>query len=207
MIIKGHFEPTRSRAANDYVWKEDTRIGEPFEFGTPPFRRNARADWDRVRVAALAGKFDEIPSDIFIRYYGNLNRIRNDYLQPVAVVRRAKVFWGPTGTGKSHRAWEEAGVEAYSKDPRTKFWCGYRGQRNVIVDEFRGAIDIAHILRWTDKYPCRVETKGGTAPLLAESFWFTSNLEPTCWYPGLDELSYEALARRLEIVLINSSDQ
>lgn len=117
------------------------------------------------------------------------------------------MFWGPTGTGKSHRAWEEAGVEAYSKDPRTKFWCGYRGQRNVIVDEFRGAIDIAHILRWTDKYPCRVETKGGTAPLLAESFWFTSNLEPTCWYPGLDELSYEALARRLEIVLINSSDQ
>ena len=36
-----------------------------------------------------------------------------------------KVFWGDTGSGKSHTAWEEAGVAAYSKDPTTKWWDGY----------------------------------------------------------------------------------
>jgi len=32
-ITRGHYEPTRSEAALDYVWKEDTRIGDPFEDG------------------------------------------------------------------------------------------------------------------------------------------------------------------------------
>lgn len=31
-----HWEPTRSDAAEAYVVKEDTRIGEPFEFGEKP---------------------------------------------------------------------------------------------------------------------------------------------------------------------------
>lgn len=30
----GHYEPTRSQAAECYVQKEDTRDGDPFEFGT-----------------------------------------------------------------------------------------------------------------------------------------------------------------------------
>jgi len=63
------------------------------------------------------------------------------------MVRTCWVYWGRTGTGKSRRAWDEAGVDAYPKDPRTKFWCGYFGQANVIIDEFRGGIDVAHLLR------------------------------------------------------------
>lgn len=110
------------------------------------------------------------------------------------------VYWGPTGVGKSRRAWEESGDQTYSKDPRTKFWCGYDGQRHVIIDEFRGSIDISHILRWLDRYPVRVETKGGSRPLMAEKFWFTSNIHPGEWYPGLDIATFNALERRLEII-------
>ena len=33
---RAHCELSRSSAANEYVWKEDTRIGEPFEFGQLP---------------------------------------------------------------------------------------------------------------------------------------------------------------------------
>ena len=54
------------------------------------------------------------------------------------MVRQCFVYWGPTGTGKSRRAWDEAGVEAYCKDPRTKFWDGYQVEENVVIDEFRG---------------------------------------------------------------------
>lgn len=198
-VESAHLELCRSAAADDYVWKEETRVGEMFELGSKAFQRNRSADWDLVRAAALAGDFGSIPADIYVRYYSNLCKIRSDNLQPVPGVRTCKVFWGKTGVGKSRRAWEEGGSSAYAKDPRTKFWCGYLDQPDVIIDEFRGGIDIAHVLRWTDRYPVRVEVKGGSRPLAAKNIWFTSNLHPSCWYPDLDRDTYEALERRLTI--------
>lgn len=69
----------------------------------------------------------------------------------------------------------------------------------VIIDEFRGDIDISHLLRWFDRYPVIVEVKGSSAPLIAENIWITSNLHPSNWYPLLDSVTYAALERRLEI--------
>lgn len=115
------------------------------------------------------------------------------------MVRSVKVFWGSTGTGKSRKAWEEAGEEAYCKDPRSKFWDGYQDQVNVVIDEFRGGIDIAHLLRWFDRYPVRVEIKGSSRPLVAQSIWITSNLEPSKWYPDCDQMTIDALMRRLVV--------
>lgn len=195
----GHYEPTRSSAAETYVRKELTRDGEPFEFGRKPFRRNSAADWDLVKQAAKSGDLEAIPSDIFIRYYRTLRAIAGDYAKPIAMERQVFVFYGPTGTGKSRRAWAEAGPEAYAKDPRSKFWCGYQGQESVVLDEFRGGIDISHLLRWTDRYPVYVELKGSSLPLSVSKFWITSNLHPSLWYPELDAATYAALERRLTI--------
>jgi len=95
-------------------------------------------------------------------------------------------------------------MDAYPKDPRTKFWCGYQGQANVVVDEFRGGIDIGHLLRWLDRYPVNVEIKGASVPLCVKKYAFTSNLHPREWYPELDGLTLFALLRRLEVIhLIN----
>jgi len=93
-------------------------------------------------------------------------------------------------------------MDAYPKDPRTKFWDGYRAHRNVVMDEFRGSIDIGHMLRWMDRYPVIVEVKGSSAVLQAEKIWITSNLHPREWYPGLDNATYLALERRMEIIRI-----
>ena len=123
-----------------------------------------------------------------------------DHLECPAVVRTVHVYWGPTGTGKSRAVWDAAGMDAYAKDPRTKFWCGYRGQEHVVIDEFRGGIDIAHMLRWLDRYPVIVEVKGSATPLLATVIWITSNISPAAWYPDLDEPTGEALTRRLNVV-------
>lgn len=110
------------------------------------------------------------------------------------------VLWGPTGTGKSRTAWKLAGMGAYPKDPRTKFWDGYRDQTNVVIDEFRGAIDLSHILRWTDRYPVIVEVKGSSTVLTATTLIVTSNLNPNLWYPNLDNESFMALLRRLVVI-------
>lgn len=64
-----HAEPSRSEAADEYVWKEDTRVdGTPFELGTKPFKRNSPTDWERVRTEARQGRLDSIPADVYVRF-------------------------------------------------------------------------------------------------------------------------------------------
>lgn len=196
-----HAEPTRSDAARQYVFKEDTRIdGTAFELGELPFRRGESVDWEIIRTNAKRGRLDDIPPDVYCRLYGNFKRIAVDHMEPIGVERTITVYWGRTGTGKSRRAWDEAGLNAYPKDPRTKFWDGYRNHQHVVMDEFRGGIDIAHILRWFDRYPVVVEVKGSSVVLAATHIWITSNIDPRRWYPDLDEETLAALLRRLHIV-------
>lgn len=145
----------------------------------------------------------DIPPDILVRHYNSIRRIEQDYLVPVPIEREVFCFWGRTGSGKSRRAWEEAGVSAYPKDPNTKFWCGYRHHQHVVVDEFRGGISISHLLRWLDRYPVIIELKGGASVLACTKIWITSNIPPEQWYENLDEETIAALRRRMNITHFN----
>jgi len=205
-----HAELSRSELANAYVCKEQTRVDGPWEFGAKPLRRNSKTDWESVWTAAQSGDLASIPAQVRVVSYRTIRAIASDFSKAPAIVREIFVFWGSTGkyyltigTGKSRRAWDEAGLEAYSKCPRTKFWDGYQSEQNVVIDEFRGGIDISHILRWCDRYPVRVEIKGSSRPLVASKIWFTSNLDPREWYPDLDEETKSALLRRFNITHFN----
>lgn len=149
---------------------------------------------------AQEGKLNEIDSQVYVCHYNSLKRIAVDNMTAEAMERQVFVFWGKTGTGKSKRAWDEAGVNAYPKDPMSKFWDGYSGQEHVVIDEFRGGISISHILRWLDRYPVLVEVKGSSVVLKAKTIWITSNLQPCKWYPDLDGETLLALLRRLTII-------
>lgn len=198
-----HAEPTRSSYSRNYVFKDETGIsGTRFELGHIPRQRGNDKDWEAILESAKKQRFEEIPGDVLVRYYNNIKRISMDNLEPVAEVRTTTVYWGPTGTGKSRRAWEEAGMDAYPKDPRSKFWDGYQGQKHVVMDEFRGDIDITHMLRWLDRYPVIVEVKGSSTVLKANRIWITSNLRPEKWYKDIDEITVAALMRRLEVIYL-----
>lgn len=198
-----HAELSRSDAAAEYVWKDDTAVPDTrFEFGVKPIRRNSKVDWEQVWCSAKSGQVETIPAQVRVCHYRQLLSIAADFQRVEPMERSCDVFWGPTGTGKSRSAWTQY-PDAYSKCPRSKFWCGYRGESNVIIDEFRGGIDIAHLLRWLDRYPVRVEVKGGSRPLCANKFIITSNLHPRDWFSDLDQETYLALERRLNIIHMN----
>lgn len=199
-----HAELTKSKSADDYVWKEETRVeGTQFEIGKKPLKRNSKVDWEEVWKKAKVGELEEIPASIRVSSYAQIKRIEKDFMQPKPTTRRVRVYCGTTGVGKSRKAWDEAGWEAYPKDPCTKFWDGYQGQKKVVIDEFRGAIGISHLLRWFDRYPVCIESKGSGSVLCAEEIWVTSNLHPRDWYPNLDGATLDALLRRLEISEFN----
>jgi len=183
-----------------YVWKDETAVeGTRFELGKKPLKVNNKRDWDAIRDLAKAGKLEEIPAGPYICHYRTFKQIAVDNMVPVAMERRINVFWGPTGVGKSRRAWAEAGLKAYPKSPTTKFWDGYRDQTRVVMDEFRGSIDISHILRWFDRYPVIIEIKGSATVLSATTIWITSNISPEDWYPAIDSDTRAALLRRLHV--------
>lgn len=195
-----HAELSRSDAAREYVQKEETRVANTgFEFGAKPFQRNSAVEWESVWTAAQSGDLAAIPANVRVVNYRTIRAIGSDYSAAVGMVRECFVFWGVTGSGKSRRAWDEAGMEAYCKDPRSKFWDGYQTHEHVVIDEFRGGIDISHLLRWLDRYPVRVEIKGSSRPLLAKKIWITSNLAPPQWYPDCDQQTLDALMRRLVV--------
>lgn len=192
----------------NYCWKDDTcaDLDSRFEFGVAPrMRRNNPTDWQQVYDNARAGNFDQIQPDVLVRHYGNLRRINMDNLVlPNRNDCRVYVYWGAPGTGKSRRAREEAGEDAYVKPNSTKWWNGYRGQERVIIDDFDGKIGLHHLKVWFDRYRCSVETKGGEIPLVANEFWITSNLRPQDWFPDVSQDEKNALLRRFtEVVYFN----
>jgi hypothetical protein len=198
-----HVEPTRSAAANQYVWKDDTAVpGTRFELGELKFKRNCKEDWNKVREQACAGDLHVIPGDIFIRCYSNLRKIKSDYQRPIIrPVQVVNVFWGISGSGKTKRVFEEAGDEYYIKMSSTKWFDGYQGQQHIIVDEFTGQVAVEHLLKWLDRYPCSVEIKGSQVYLNTTTWWFTSNINPKDWYPNIPEEQYNALRRRFTNVV------
>lgn len=158
-----------------------------------------RSRWLKIVEHAKNGTLLEHDPKMYYLHLNTNQKLQAQFEKPKAMERKVKVFWGPTSTGKSRLAWEEAGEDAFAKDPRSKFWYGYHGQENMIIDEFRGGIDIAHLLRWTDRYPLLVEVKGSSCASKVKNIWITSNLHPAEWYPELDDASRAALLRRLEI--------
>lgn len=102
--------------------------------------------WKLILQHAKAGTLEEHDAKVYFTHYATAEKLAARYAKPKSLPKFVNVYWGATGTGKSHDAWEHAGPDAYPKSPRSIFWNGYSGQKNMIIDEFRGGIDISHIL-------------------------------------------------------------
>lgn len=198
-----HFEPTRSAAANDYVWKEDTRVeGSQFEFGELPVNRNSKPDWDRIWESARAGDLGSVPSDVRIRCYNQLRRIESEAAVALPMQRSTVVYWGPCENGKSRLATEHAGPGYFPKDPTSKWFGRYRGESTCVVDDYRGAWPVCDLLRWLDRYPVYIEDKFNWHPLNIERWYFTSNVHPRDWYPSEPPETIRALLRRMRVIYV-----
>lgn len=112
---------------------------------------------------------------------------------------KPEVFWfcGPTGTGKTRKAFDMA-VDPWVSGRNLKWWEGYDGHADVIIDDFRGDFCTFHeLLRILDRYEYRIETKGGSRQLLARRIWITSCKTPYEIFPSVGE-DVQQLIRRID---------
>jgi len=111
-------------------------------------------------------------------------------------------FWGETGTGKSRTAHElaseEFGEDVYETNDNGKWWNGYDGHKCVIIDDFRyDWISFKGLLKLTDRYGYRVETKGGMRQLLAKKIYITCPHTPSGEYKYATTENLTQLERRI----------
>lgn len=110
------------------------------------------------------------------------------------------VYWyyGPTGSGKTKAATEMAGERFWMSNRDLKWWEGYDGHENVIIDDFRpNFCDFHELLRILDRYEYRVMVKGGSRQLRCKWLWITAPFHPKDAYPCLTE-DVNQLLRRID---------
>lgn len=201
-----HCEPRRGthKQAVDYCTKEETRIEGPFEYGEEPLDSRKRK-LDDIKKSIDEGWTDlDIANEhfgIWCRYFKAFREYRM-LSQPTRNFKtEVRVYYGPTGVGKSRRASYEAGPNAYRK-PLGEWWDGYDGESNVIIDDYYGWLRFDELLRCLDRYPHRVPIKGGFVNFAPRLVIITSNVEPRGWYDTerINQFRFDALVRRFDVV-------
>jgi len=201
ILPRAHWEIRRGTQlqAKQYASKEDTRMEGPWEHGTyvvsEPGRRNDIRD---VQELIKAGKpmlevCEQFPEEM-ARYHNYFKWYKTLIKEPRQKPPSVYILVGKPGTGKSSFCRRNA-PGAYWKQNESKWWDGYDGERDVVLDDFYGWLQYTTMLRLLDRYPVMVESKGGNRYFAAERIFITSNVEPREWYRNLPDI--DALDRRL----------
>lgn len=207
-----HFESRRGtrEQARDYCMKEKNfaELGEWDRGGQG--KRNDIADL-RESIKKGASELELYEShDSMFRVGRSAEKYRlllqKKQAKEVGYVKREiLIFWGPTGTGKTRKALELAGTDYHmvnrSNTGSGSWYDSYDGENTLIFDEFYGDwMKLAELLRLTDGYMVELPTKGGHKILRAQRIIFTSNHDPSTWFPNAGAEKWSAFLRRISSI-------
>ncbi len=202
-----------SSAANiRYCSKEDTRvIGLHGQNGSPVRSRGADqrlAMIEKIKEGGMTSK--KIIADFGDQYLSaaaNIEKMIAHMQPPRDWPMEIDILFGPTGSGKSWKAhhdnvgayevkWPETGNNVFWHD---RFEGGNdegTGHDTVLWEEFRHNIPYGRMLKFFDRYGCKVKFHGGMTEFNAHKIVITTNIEPMNWYPKKDQEGISMLHRR-----------
>lgn len=193
--------------ARDYCRKSDTAVAGTFvELGKLRGLKKNHMDElkDAIDAGATAGDLMDEHWSAWTRSMVACDRAiqrrdqgrAGEWVPPVV-----RLFWGPTRTGKTRRAFEyvardHAGV-AYRK-PQGVWWDGYDNQACVVLDDYDGDVPIGQLLQLLDGrgHGLLLPVKGSHVQVKAKTFFFTSNKPLSKWYPQATQEQLDALEAR-----------
>ncbi len=192
---------------SDGTAKAGSDVDDVFERGEMK-KQGSRTDLDVTREAAVDGGMREVTR------WCNFQEIRvaeryltyNEPERDPDGLLEVRWFWGDSGVGKSLQALCEAEAafpqDVYHKKENSKWWDGYDGHKAVIIDDFRGSWwCLTYMLALLDRYPFRLEVKGGYRQMRAERIYVTSIKHPRECYCHIEEEPAKQLKRRISSVV------
>jgi len=196
---RAHFKPADGtpQQASDYCKKGNppftVKNPDPdadfWEDGEVPESRGAAGGkrqierYDEARQAAKEGRFDDIPSDLYIRHRTSFHAIRGEQSASNLPHVNCYWIWGPSGTSKTHfvtQFCEAKGITLYMKNATSKWFCGYNREDAVFLNDWDETCDqhTCMLKLLADRYRVRVETKHGSIEIRPKIIFVTSNLLP-----------------------------
>ncbi len=197
LIPRAHWEITKGSPlqASDYCKKEEIFF-EKGELPEPGKRNDILVVREQVQngasmrdIVEVATSFQSIRiAEVMLKYYEKPRT-----WEPIV-----KWYWGPTGTGKSRRAYKEM-PDAYTCMSTGRWFEGYDAHENVIIDDMRGDFLKFHeLLRLLDRYEFRIECKGGSRQFVAKNIIITSCYPPEKLFETREDIGQ--LLRRLTVI-------
>jgi len=203
-----HVEAMRgSMAENDaYCQKE----GMFTEYGEKP-APGARGDIAAVAQEIINGKrsVDDIlieQTEFYHKYGRTLRELEAVVMRKKWRTEMTQGIWyvGPTGCGKSHKAYEGFNPDThYVKNLNEDWWDGYKQQDIVILNEFRGQIKFPELLDLCDKWPKTVKWRNREpVPFISKIVIVASIKRPEDIYVNAvqDEEPWGQFERRFKVI-------
>ena len=211
-----HIENARNKTASMlYCMKSSTRV-------EGPWRNLCASDYlelekkEKSSGKSLAEIYQEILSKkitstedvahqsvgIYLRHERSLGNLIAAQTKERTTKTVVVYVYGATGVGKSRlsrlAARKISDKEAYYKSDG-KWWDMYQNEQCVIWDDFRGKSYLfSETLKLLDRYPYKIEKKGGMIKFTSEYIFITSNVSPLSVY---SVLSKEAFLRRIDFCI------
>lgn len=175
-----------------------------YEYGTPK-TQGKRTDLAPILEAVNSGMgiraIAKNHPEQFIKFQKGIQAYHSALATPrsTADAKKVIVIFGPTGTGKTRYAFDSY-PDAYMWGPEQGKWFDkYDGHKTVIMDEFRGQLPFGYLLRLLDRYPMKIEMKGGMTEFIADTIIITSPGHPSTWYDlEAKEGALDQLLRRID---------
>lgn len=208
-----HFEVRRGTIEQAYAYctKEESRVG-------PTFSNASKEDFLKLGLGLrealeLISKGELTPDEILLsapRLAEKKQALDNMY--SVFLSAQAKVnpfravdveyWWGKTGVGKTKLVYETFPIEQiYRVSSYAHPWDFYRGERVLVLDEFRGQLSFSFLLSVLDVYPLQLPARYRNSWAAWEKVIIISNDALDDLYLGeITEASREALERRIKKV-------
>nr|QBX89298.1 replication associated protein [Apis mellifera virus-10] len=191
-----------------YCTKKRSRVKgtEPVEIGDiESCGQGARTDLKEVceviKEVGLEMAIKMYP-EVYVKYSKGLEKLAETFEEHRKTKPVVTYIIGNADAGKTYFAAKKiAKDDYYIKDPNTRWWDGWLGEKYIIIDDMDGwIVNRNYTLRLLDEYKMMVEVKGGMKRFNAKEIVITSNRSPRYIGSSLG-FGSKAFLRRLDRVI------
>lgn len=204
-LNKAHLEARKGSGieASDYCKKEGNFFIRP-ENGEPsPDQQGQRTDYATFKTAVLAGEFNTWEDILFDDRFDHIVASKRNWANEIFTAWQRRqvplqrqievyVYWGDTGTGKTHKVLtENEDCFQYNPNIMRGSWTGYNGQSTVLIDEFYGQVKASEMLKYLQGWRQQVHVNYSYTFLQYNKIFITSNKHPEDWYHSWENIPVE----------------